>query len=368
MGLKNKIIEKMEKEKKYSPFDVKIIKQKSFNKNNILNISSSFNFSTEFINKTNSNNFNNNKSLNNISNKTERNSIDIKKINPIKNINTKNKNRKYNSNRISVNKIDLKGIFQSFKETKEKLFENSINIDNIKTERGVCGDKMQNGLASNYRRNNVITLIRDNGRNNNNLTKSYNELKLNKFNTNRNKKIFGNRCIFNSKDKSYNNLNILSVNNYIKGKLKRTKTEKVQDNLLKDKINNKLKVKKIINENINSVFKKRNNILSINSSFFYKKKIKSINIKKWKHQLNEDQRIKSNEKQRKVNKTTKLIIEPLDESLSFNKRENSFMSYKIISKFNTYKTQCDNAMKSFCYYKYLDKNCFTLFYLFLFLK
>ena len=356
MELKNKIIEKIEKEKKYSPFGGRIIKQKSFNKNNILNVSSSFNFSTEFINKINSNNFNNNKSLNNISNKTERKSIDKKKINLIKNINSKTKSGKYNSNRISVNKIDLKGIFQSFKENKEKLFENSIN--NVKTERGIYINKIQNGLASNYRRNKVITLTRDNGRTNNNLTKSYNELNLNKinrFNTNSNKKIFSKRNIFNSKDKSCNNLSILNINNYIKGKLKRTKTEKVQGLLLKDEINNKIKEKRKINDNINSVFRKRN-ILSINSSFLYKKKIKSINFKKWNNQLNKDQRIKSSEKRTKVNKRTKLIIEPLDESLVFRKRENSLMSYKIINNLNSYKIQLDNAIKSFCYFKYLDKN------------
>ena len=358
--LKNKIIEKIEKEKEYSPFCGRTIKQKSFNKKNILINSSSINFSTEFINKMNSNDFNNNnKSLNNINNKTERNSIDKRKRNLIMNINAKNKREKYHSNKISVNKIDLNGIFPCFKDKKEKYYETSINTDNIKTDRGIFNNKIQNSLTNNYGRNKVIKLIKGYGRNNHNLTKSYNDLylsKLNRFNTNSNKKIIEHGNIFNSKDKSYNNLNILKVNNYNKGKQKRIQTEKVRDNLLKDLINGELKEKKIINDNINSVFKKPNNILTINSNLFYKRKIKLFNVKKWKQQLNEEQRIKSSEKQRKVNKKIKLIFEQSDENLSLKKRENSFMSYKIVNNINSYKTKFDNSMKSFCYYKFLDKN------------
>ena len=358
--LKNKIDEKIEFfADKHTPFCERTIHQKSYNKKNkILNsVSSSFNFQKNFINKLNMNTINksmNNNDFNESKNKTERECIQKYKINLLKRVNLKNKVVKYHSNQISFNKISLNEIYQNIKNKKSKENKNVI-----KTERENIESRIQNGLTKDNQKNKNIKLIRDN-KNKNILTNSYNNLNLlspkNSWIKN-NLKDFNNGKANNLTDKKYNNLIILRVN---KEPFAKTKREKINENKNKKGINLKLKENKVINDELyRRDIKKNNNltnILSIRTSFFYKKKINSI----INNSKNKYSKIKNNEKQRKINQKNKIICKTIDESFSLKKREHSFMSYQIVSNINLNTAQIDNAMKSFCYYKFLDINS-TLF-------
>ena len=357
--LKNKIIERIEfYSDKQTPFFERTIYQKSFQKKNlILNcVSSSFNFQKQFINKLNMNTINKSLTRNNFGeskNKTEREYNKKNEGNVFKRINLKNKGAKYHSNKISFNKINLNEIYKNFPNKKEKNNE-KFN----KTERGQYESPMQNGLNKDSQKYKIKKLIRDD-KTKNNIANSYNNLnslKLKHFGMKGIFNDFNNGKTYNLNDKKYNNLKILKVNKELL-----TKAQKKIDNGNKKRnaINVNLRENKRKNDDINPVYKKKNNnltnILSIHPSFFYTKKINN-NIKNWTRKYTHNISL---DKRRKINQKNKLIYKTINDSLILKKREDSYKSYQISKDINLINTKTDNAMKSFCYYKYLDTDSTT---------
>ena len=137
----------------------------------------------------------------------------------------------------------------------------------------------------------------------------------------------------------------------------KTKREKINETKIKNGMNLKIREYKVINDEYNPRDKKINNnltnILSIRKSFFNKNNKNSIFINNSK---NKYKNIKINEKYRKINQKNNTICKTIDEGFSLKNRENSYMSYQINSNINLNNKQIDSAMKSFCYYKYIDTN------------
>ena len=354
--LKNKIVEKIEFfADKHTPFCERIIHQRSYNKKNMIlnSFSPSFNFQKHFINKLNINTINksmNKNDFNESKNKTERNCIQKHNINLIKRVNLKNKAIKYHSNQISLNKISLNEIYQNIPSKKDK----GNKEINIKTERGNIESRIQNGLTNDNKKNKK--LIEDN-KSKNILTNSFNNLnllELKKSWIKNNLKDCNNGKKNSLTDKKYNNLILLRVN---KEPFAKTKREKINETKIKNGMNLKIREYKVINDEYNPRDKKINNnltnILSIRKSFFNKNNKNSIFINNSK---NKYKNIKINEKYRKINQKNNTISKTIDEGFSLKNRENSYMSYQINSNINLKNKQIDSAMKSFCYYKYIDTN------------
>ena len=381
--LKNIIIEKTKiLKRRKTPFYERI--KNSDIHNNLLNsISSSINFSCELFNKSKSNSKSKSKDSNKYlyknynnfgfcKNKTVRHSKEKLGMNLIKNLNQKNKQVKYNTNKLSNNKIFLNGISKnlngknSFYFTKENhINQNKDFNENIKTERKILiKNKFKNCLTSGNKRNKIIKLIKDNTYNRFNLTESFNNSIFN--NTYEIKYRINDVSNGNSnylKDKKFKkefNKNFSNKNNYIKENSIKTEREKENTNDL----NYKIRVKKILNED--QILQKKNfnltNIYSINKNSFFKtiSSNKSKHINKWKNILGGKNKIKSEEKNEKfekfalkLNQLSNINIKTLNNC--FSKRENISKPNKIINNINSIRNNNDE-LKYFFYYKFLEND------------
>ena len=381
--LKNKIIEKLKILKRIRTPFYERIKNDNIHNNNLINsISSSINFSCELFNKSKSNSKSKSKDTNKYlyknynnfdfcKNKTVRNSKEKLRMYLIKSLNQKNRHVKYDTNKLSNNKIFLNGISHNLNDKNVFYFTKKNNInqnrdfnENIKTERTkrkiYIKNKIKNCLTSGNKRNKIIKLMKDNTYNRFNLTESYNN------------SIFNNTCEIknrindfsngNSKDKQFKNKlnkNISNKNNYIKTKSIKTETEKVKENT--NDYNYKIRVKKILNEDLISQKKNLNltNIYSINKNSFFKtlKSNKSKYINKWKNFLGGKNKTKSEEKKNKfelkLNKLSNINIKTLNNC--FSTRENVSKPNKIINSQNSIRSNNDE-LKYFCYYKFLEND------------
>ena len=362
---RNKINEKIDIfSKKRSPFCERVIHKKTFNeKNTTLNyISSSINFSTDFINKSNSNNFDLNKSIFNLNNSgnyfinKDRNNKEAKK--DTKNINNKRNNTgKSHSNRISESYICINGLHPFILDKKSKITR--INFNNLKKEESNRNIKTErnnffkNKKQSNYcRRNNAFKIIKDFKNKKRNLTDVFNDNnKLfnhnNEIRLRKNKKYFDNGISLDFvSNKNSRKMNKIKVNNGMNEK--NIKTEMNEN----EKRNNIQKKNKIVGE-LNPIYK--NNIFSNFKSLSLEKQKNSNNIKSWKNIRNKFMlnKKKVNTIENKNKYTSKINnkiknnsnINNINTDINLNKKENLFIKKKI-----------DSGMKSFCYYKYLEKD------------
>ena len=333
---KNKINEKIELlTKKNTPYCERTITQKNVNKKNKL----LYNFSTEFINESNSNSLNNIKSIlqdihnksSNSNNKTNRNSKHSKEKNYFIKTNPNYESEKYNLKKILTKLTSIKGTFHNLQNKKDKNSENNNKYE----------------LTNNYKRKKIHIL--NNEKYKYNLTSSYNNInsceQVEYSIKNNNNKNFSNGCIYNNTDigtQNKNNFNLLNINKYIQGKANRKELEKKINNRNNNGMEKKLIEKKTLNKDAKPIFVKLNKnfifnrVLSINSSCKFK------NIKNLKNLRAKDNIIK-NRQERNI-------------CITFAKGKTSCSSNKRNSKIKSSKAKIDNTIKSFCYYKLLEKD------------
>ena len=332
---KNKINEKIELlTKKNTPYCERTITQKNVNKKNKL----LYNFSTEFINESNSNSLNNIKSIlqdihnksSNSNNKTNRNSKHSKEKNYFIKTNPNYESEKYNLKKILTKLTSIKGTFHNLQNKKDKNSENNNKYE----------------LTNNYKRKKIHIL--NNEKYKYNLTSSYNNMnscEQVEYSIKNNNKDFNNGCIYNNTDigtQNKNNLNLLNINKYIQGKANRKELEKKINNRNNNGMEKKLIEKKTLNKDAKPIFVKLNKnfifnrVLSINSSCKFK------NIKNLKNLRAKDNIIK-NRQERNI-------------CITFAKGKTSCSSNKRNSKIKSSKAKIDNSIKSFCYYKLLEKD------------
>ena len=333
---KNQINEKIELlTKKNTPYCERTITQKNFNKKNKL----LYNFSTEFINESNSNSLNNIKSIlqdihnksSNSNNKTNRNSKHSKEKNYFIKTNPNYKSEKYNLKKILTKLTNIKGTFHNLQNKKDKNSETNNKYE----------------LTNNNKRKKIHILNNENYKYN--LTSSYNNInsceQVEYSIKNNNNKIFSNGRIYNNTDigtQNKNNFNLLNINKYIQGKANRKELEKKINNRNNNGMEKKLIEKKTLNNDAKPIFVKLNKnfifnrVLSINSSCKFK------NIKNLKNLRAKDNIIK-NRQERNI-------------CITFAKGKTSYSSNKRNSKIKSSKAKIDNTIKSFCYYKLLEKD------------
>ena len=332
---KNQINEKIELlTKKNTPYCERTITQKNVNKKNKL----LYNFSTEFINESNSNSLNNIKSIlqdihnksSNSNNKTNRNSKHSKEKNYFIKTNPNYKSEKYNLKKILTKLTSIKGTFHNLQNKKDKNSETNNKYE----------------LTNNNKRKKIHILNNENYKYN--LTSSYNNInscEQVEYSIKNNNNNFSNGCIYNNTDigtQNKNNFNLLNINKYIQGKANRKDIEKKINNRNNNGMEKKLIEKKTLNNDAKPIFVKLNKnfifnrVLSINSSCKFK------NIKNLKNLRAKDNIIK-NRQERNI-------------CITFAKGKTSCSSNKRKSKIKSSKAKIDNSIKSFCYYKLLEKD------------
>ena len=299
--------------------------------------------------------FNLNNSGNSFINK-DRNNKEAKK--DTKNINNKRNNTgKSHSNRISESYICINGLHPFILDKKSKITR--INFNNLKKEESNRNIKTErnnffkNKKQSNYcRRNNAFKIIKDFKNKKRNLTDVFNDNnKLfnhnNEIRLRKNKKYFDNGISLDFvSNKNSRKMNKIKVNNGMNEK--NIKTEMNEN----EKRNNIQKKNKIVGE-LNPIYK--NNIFSNFKSLSLEKQKNSNNIKSWKNIRNKFMlnKKKVNTIENKNKYTSKINnkiknnsnINNINTDINLNKKENLFIKKKI-----------DSGMKSFCYYKYLEKD------------
>ena len=367
--------------KKKTPFCEKTIYQKRLNRKDLLlnNISSTIHFSTECINKSNSNSIEKKKintcSNNNTFNNNNNNVEDLKqrKIlyrNMMKFFNKNNKTCEtstYHSNRISIGKINLLGKSGNCSNEKNDKNIQKINYININknykkiewTQKKDSLNKIQpNGINNDIRERNFFYLNIKELSNYNNLTE--NIINNNKIKVNKNNYRYG-------KD----NDNGKTTN--IKEKEKKTKTERVKNPKNKT-LNINSNDNYLVNDCLKPIYKnEKYKLAKIFSVYDMKPEKKTMSINKDKNflckYLSKNNNKDTNKGEQILSKKSKNLIyrmknknKTLNEEIINNKKSKNIYNtfdktdIKINNKINKKKTIKYNIEESFCYYKLLEND------------
>ena len=292
---KNKTNEKIELlSQKKTPFCDKTIYQKKINKKDLVvnNISSTINFSTECINKTNSKNINKNNlfnllTVNSCKKEKEKETSLSKDIcrNMIKFINKKSKTKDYilsHSNKISEGKICVNGMSGNCSTEKNKKFAKKLDLKDINKKLKIIGwtqkkDKQENLLYKN-RQNGLNYDIRDRNNNNENFKELVKFQNLTDYNNNSNintnliqvntsymkmkkEKDNGKTTNIDIKKTNLKEYNLFNFNNYnyIKNKFIKTERSLEPENITQITENIEINdTNRFLNDNIKPIYKNKN--------------------------------------------------------------------------------------------------------------
>ena len=401
LDLQNKIKEKIELfSQKKTPFCEKTINHKKLNKNNLNKNSSGIHFSTECMNKSNSNSIDKGFFTATSHKKENNNSNQRKKLyrNMMKFFNSQNNTKDYSayhSNKISEGKIYISGISGNSSSQKNKKNSKKIKLKDINKKIKIIGwtqkkevklpekissnkNKIQNGQNNDVReRNNQLIKELTKVKNLTDFEGNYNLTQINQSNMKNNRQYDNGKSVNDISKIKPKEFNLFIDNKFIKNTNTKTERDIEYENLTHITSNTKSIEKSFLNDNLKPIFKnekyKLTKIFSLyeNASFEKKKAIKSFNngnnhlnkylTKKEDYKcINKSNNIIHYHKIKKnINNFSRIKSKTLNENITNrNQKKKSYNSSQKsdINIKNNKSIYYNNSMESFCYYKLLEND------------